>query len=68
MKTSLAVCYFRSTFFPLKDAAVLEVPGVGFTAPVNKYYLKAPPLKGKHKITQHLAFYFFVALVVKLTS
>lgn len=67
MKTSLAV--LLSIYFSLKDAAVLEVPGMGFTAPVNKYYLKAPPLKGKHKITQHLAFFLlFVVLAVKLTS
>lgn len=29
---------------------------MGCTAPVDKNHLKAPPLKGKHKITQHLAF------------
>ena len=29
---------------------------MGCTAPVDKYYLKAPPLQGKHIITQHLAF------------
>lgn len=29
---------------------------MGRAAPVDIYYLKAPPLKGKHKITQHLAF------------
>lgn len=70
MRTSLAVCYFQSIFFPLKDVAVLEVPGMGCTAPVDKYYLKAPPLKGKHKITQHLAFVavFFFRFLFPLTS
>lgn len=62
MKTSLAV--LLSIYFSLKDAAVLEVPGMGFTAPVNKYYLKAPPLKGKHKITQHLAFFYFLLFLL----
>lgn len=62
MKTSLAV--LLSIYFSLKDAAVLEVPGMGFTAPVNKYYLKAPPLKGKHKITQHLAFFNFLLFLL----
>lgn len=53
---NISSCVLLSIYFSLKDVAVLEVPGMGCTAPVDKYYLKAPPLKGKHKITQHLAF------------
>lgn len=43
--------------------SLMKVTGMGYTAPVDIYYLKAPPLQGKHETTQHLAFvavFFFL--------
>lgn len=43
---------------------------MGCTAPVDKHYLKAPPLQGKHQKSQQLAFVavFFFFSSVPLTS
>lgn len=59
----ISSCVLLLVYFSIKDVAVLEVQGMGYAAPVDKCYLKAPPLQGKHKITQHLAFvaaFFFL--------
>lgn len=74
MRTSLAVCYFQSIvfFFIPKKKMLLYWRSQAWAAQPLSTYITFLKQKGKHMITQHLAFvaFFFVAdvVVVQLTS
>lgn len=58
--------YLFVCLFYYKMMLYWRSPGMGCTAPVDIYYLKAPPSPGKHKIKQNID--LFLSLFATLTS